>query len=73
MFLTFFAELKGAGVPVSLKEYLTLIAAMDQNVASYSTEDFYYLSRAALVKDVRTHPCRRLGRALERGAGPDMA
>ncbi len=53
MFLSFFAELKAAGVPVSLKEYLTLIAAMDKSLASYSTEDFYYLSRAALVKDER--------------------
>ena len=53
MFLTFFAELKGAGVPVSLKEYLTLIEALDAELAQYSTEEFYYLSRAALVKDER--------------------
>jgi hypothetical protein len=53
MFLTFFAELKGAGVPVSLKEYLTLIEALDKGIAQYSTEEFYFLSRAALVKDER--------------------
>jgi len=53
MFLTFFTALKGAGVPVSLKEYLTLIAALDKGLAQYSTEEFYYLSRAALVKDER--------------------
>ena len=53
MFLTFFTELKGAGVPVSLKEYLTLIEALDKDLAGYSTEQFYFLSRAALVKDER--------------------
>jgi len=53
MFLTFFTELKVAGVPVSLKEYLTLVEALDANLAQYSTEEFYYLSRAALVKDER--------------------
>ncbi len=53
MFLTFFTELKGAGVPVSLKEYLTLIEALNAELAQYSTEQFYYLARAALVKDER--------------------
>ena len=53
MFLTFFTELKAAGIPVSLKEYLTLVEAMDKGVAAYSTEAFYFLSRAALVKDER--------------------
>ena len=53
MFLTFFTELKSAGVPVSLKEYLTLVEALDKDLAGYSTEQFYYLSRAALVKDER--------------------
>jgi uncharacterized protein with von Willebrand factor type A (vWA) domain len=53
MFLTFFTELKSAGVPVSLKEYLTLVEALDEDLAGYSTEQFYYLSRAALVKDER--------------------
>ena len=53
MFLTFFTELKAAGVPVSLKEYLTLVEALDKGVARYSTEEFYFLARAALVKDER--------------------
>ncbi|MEI8177918.1 VWA domain-containing protein [Aestuariivirga sp.] len=53
MFLTFFTELRGAGVPVSLKEYLTLIEALNADLGQYSTEQFYYLSRAALVKDER--------------------
>jgi uncharacterized protein len=53
MFLTFFAELKAAGIPVSLKEYLTLMEALDKGLAQQSTEEFYFLSRAALVKDER--------------------
>ena len=51
MFLSFFSELRGAGVPVSLNEYLTLMEALEKGLASWSTEDFYHLSRAALVKD----------------------
>jgi hypothetical protein len=53
MFLTFFTELKTAGVPVSLREYLDLMQAMDADLASRRVEDFYFLSRTALVKDER--------------------
>src|SRR5580692_7137050 len=53
MFTTFFHELKQAGVPVTLREYLTLMEAMEKNIAGRRVEDFYYLSRAALVKDER--------------------
>ena len=53
MFVTFFPELKSAGVPVTLREYLTLMEAMEADLASRRVEDFYYLSRAALVKDER--------------------
>src|SRR5437764_13254041 len=53
MFVTFFQELKSAGVPVTLREYLTLLEAMEQDLASRRVDDFYYLSRAALVKDER--------------------
>src|SRR5262249_25773241 len=53
MFVTFFHELKSAGVPVTLREYLTLMEAMEQDLASRRVEDFYYLSRAALIKDER--------------------
>src|SRR6201992_769113 len=53
MFVTFFHELKSAGVPVTLREYLTLMEAMQADLASRRVEDFYYLSRAALVKDER--------------------
>src|SRR5438309_8340908 len=53
MFVAFFHELKTAGVPVTLREYLTLIEAMEADLASRRVEDFYYLSRTALVKDER--------------------
>src|ERR1700756_4169224 len=53
MFVTFFHELKAAGLPVTLREYLTLMEAMERDLASRRVEDFYYLSRATLVKDER--------------------
>ena len=51
MFATFFHELRSAKIPVTLKEYLTLLEAIDAGIAGGRVEDFYYLSRAALVKD----------------------
>ena len=51
MFAGFFLDLRTAGVPVSLREYLTLIEAMDAGLAEFSVDDFYFLSRACLIKD----------------------
>lgn len=51
MFATFFHELRSAKIPVTLKEYLTLLDAVDAGIADGRVENFYYLSRAALVKD----------------------
>lgn len=53
MFTHFFHSLKAAGLPVTVREYLTLMEGMQKNVASQKIEDFYYFSRAALVKDER--------------------
>ncbi len=53
MFAQFVFALREAGVPASITEYLTLLGAMQQGVADYSVEDFYFLSRATLVKDER--------------------
>lgn len=53
MFTKFFHELKSAGLPVSLREYLTLMEAMESDLAGRKVEDFYYLSRSTLVKDER--------------------
>jgi uncharacterized protein len=51
MFMQFFTELREAKVPVTLREYLMLMEALDKAVIDRSVDDFYYLSRAALVKD----------------------
>jgi uncharacterized protein with von Willebrand factor type A (vWA) domain len=53
MFVDFFLELRAAKLPVSMKEYLTLLDGVRKGVAGYSVDDFYYFSRAALVKDER--------------------
>src|ERR1051325_6634327 len=53
MFLQFFDELRAAKVPVTLKEYLALMDALDSDVIDMKIDEFYYLSRAALVKDER--------------------
>ena len=54
MFATFFHELRAARVPVSLKEYLTLMEALQADLAGRRVEDFYYLSRATLVRTSAT-------------------
>ncbi|HKH97438.1 MAG TPA: VWA domain-containing protein [Beijerinckiaceae bacterium] len=53
MLLNLFTELRAAKVPVTLREYLTLLDALDRDLADKKVEDFYYLSRACLVKDER--------------------
>ena len=53
MLLSFFTALRAAKVPVSLREYLTLLDALDRDLADKRVEDFYYLARTALVKDER--------------------
>ncbi|MDP3100532.1 MAG: VWA domain-containing protein, partial [Phenylobacterium sp.] len=51
MFMRFFTELREAKVPVTLKEYLMLMEALDKVVIERTVDEFYYLSRSALVKD----------------------
>jgi uncharacterized protein with von Willebrand factor type A (vWA) domain len=53
MFLTFFTELRAAKVPVTLREFLTLMQALDRDLAEKRVDEFYYLARACLVKDER--------------------
>jgi len=53
MLVRFFFDLRTEGVPVTLTEFLTLLEALDRRVANYDAEKFYYLARAALVKDER--------------------
>ena len=51
MLIGFFHALKAGGLPVSVKEYLTLCEAMKKGVIHGSVDDFYYLSRTCMVKD----------------------
>ena len=51
MFIDFFDALRAARIPVSLKEHLTLLEALDARVIDQDVDHFYYLSRAAFVKD----------------------
>ena len=51
MLAGFFLKLKDAKLPVSIKEYLTLIEGMQKHVISPSIDEFYYLARTTLVKD----------------------
>ena len=51
MLFSFFFTLREAGVKASLSEFLTLLEALAKHVAIFSLDDFYYLSRSALVKD----------------------
>jgi len=53
MFQRFFVELRAAGAPVSIKEYLALVEALAKDAVEPKIDDFYYLSRAALIKDER--------------------
>ena len=53
MLVQFFFELRSAGVPVSITEFLMLLEALRARVAQLSAQDFYYLARACLVKDER--------------------
>lgn len=51
MLIDFFFTLKDARIPVSIKEFLVLLEALDKEVISLSFDDFYYLARLTLVKD----------------------
>ncbi|HUH94714.1 MAG TPA: VWA domain-containing protein [Casimicrobiaceae bacterium] len=51
MLVDFFLHLKAARLPVSTREFLTLLDALEHNVVSSSMEEFYFLARACLVKD----------------------
>jgi uncharacterized protein with von Willebrand factor type A (vWA) domain len=51
MLTEFFLKLREGGVPASVKEYLTLMEALQKHVSSGSLDEFYYLARACLVKD----------------------
>jgi uncharacterized protein len=49
--IDFFFTLKDAKIPVSIKEFLVLLEALQKGVISQSLDDFYFLARTTLVKD----------------------
>ncbi|MGY6632848.1 MAG: vWA domain-containing protein [Alkalilacustris sp.] len=53
MFLGFFDQLRRAGVPVSLREFLAFLEGMAAGLVTWDVEGFYFLARTALVKDER--------------------
>ena len=55
MFVDFFYELRNIKIPVTIREFLMLLEALEQGVSGESVDDFYYLARSALVKDERNY------------------
>ncbi len=53
MLINFFLELKKARIPVSITELLHLLDVLKARLVYADMDDFYYLSRMALVKDER--------------------
>ena len=53
MFIGFLHQLKEAGVPVSIREYLDFLGGLDKGVTNLDTNSFYHFARASLVKDER--------------------
>jgi uncharacterized protein with von Willebrand factor type A (vWA) domain len=51
MLIDFFLHLKAAKLPVSTREFLTLLDALEHNVVANSLDEFYFLARTCLVKD----------------------
>jgi uncharacterized protein with von Willebrand factor type A (vWA) domain len=51
MLVDFFLHLKSFRLPVSTREFLTLLEALDERVVSLSIDDFHTLARTCLVKD----------------------
>ena len=53
LFHRFFTGLRAAKIPVSTREYLTLLEALEKGAIDQEIDSFYAVSRAALVKDER--------------------
>ena len=51
MLIDFFLHLKAKKLPVSTREFLTLLEAVKERVAGHSIDDFYFLARTCMVKD----------------------
>jgi Uncharacterized protein conserved in bacteria len=53
MFIPFFLQLRDAKIPVTLREFLALLEGLEEGLADFDVEAFYFLARSALVKDER--------------------
>jgi len=53
MFVDFFYQLREARLPVTIREFLTFLEALDKGVSQGSVDEFYFLARASLIKDER--------------------
>ena len=51
MLISFFQVLRTAGIPVTLKELLDLMAALEANLVFANMDEFYFLARTVMVKD----------------------
>jgi hypothetical protein len=51
MLISFFQILRSAGIPVTLKELLDLMAAFEVNLVFANMDEFYFLARTVMVKD----------------------
>ncbi len=51
MLIDFFFTLKDGKIPVTIREFLTLLEALERQVIGMSLDEFYYLARLTLVKD----------------------
>ncbi len=55
MLINLFNTLKDTGVPCTLRELLDLLTALDKRLVFANTDEFYFLSRAILVKDEKNY------------------
>ena len=51
MLINFFHGLRDAGIPVTTRELLDLMEGLKKNIAFCDIDDFYFFSRACMVKD----------------------
>src|SRR5690606_2875925 len=78
MLTDFFLQLRAAGIPVSIREYLSLLELLCSPAAPTSTEAFYHLARLALVKDETRYDrydrvfAAFIGQLQARAGGPDI-
>lgn len=55
MLIDFFYHLRQSELPVTVREFLDLLSALEARVAPPNLDDFYFLARTVLVKDERQY------------------